>query len=143
MFRRFFDTFHTAWETHPKFKFSKGEGEIKTITDSEGNFYKGQVKDDDIKHGAGVQVTKDGQYIEGHWEDGLLHGRVKIFQPYGDIELFNSEKGKKHGYFLKNSGYGSKEVQEWNQDELVDKYEHRMSLDDLLADTKNEMNTGA
>ena len=139
-----YDTIQTTVETSGKFKYpAANSGEIKEIVDSEGNFYAGEVKEgsESTKHGVGMLISSIGQLTEGTWEDDKLNGKARVIHGYGDIEIFNSEQGKKHGFCLYNESTGSKAVIEYDHDEEVSKFEQRMSMDELLASTKEEMAT--
>ena len=140
-YRRYYDTIHSHWETSGHFKFDKkNEGEIKEFEDEDGHLYIGEVKEgtDTTKHGIGIEIWGTGRFIEGHWEDGTLHGRARVIYSYGDVEEYSLDHGKKHGYRVWTSSDGSKEVQEWNHDTLVGKYEHRLSMSELLAQAEEE-----
>lgn len=55
------------------------------LVNSDGTVYKGQVKNDSIRHGYGVQVWPDGGKYEGYWQDGVAHGRGKFYHIDGDV----------------------------------------------------------
>lgn len=124
------------------FKYDrKNEKDTKIITDDNGHYYKGEVKEDGkTKHGVGIQISTTGTTIQGHWEDGELHGRCRSLYTYGDREDVTMDHGKKHGYRVWHASDGSKTYQEWDQDALVNKFEDRISMEDLLKETEQEFN---
>jgi hypothetical protein len=70
---------------------------IKTITQPNGNFYTGETKNGDIRHGKGTFCFADGKFYEGMWVDGKKCGQGTMKQPDGKIAEGMWANGKQNG----------------------------------------------
>lgn len=143
--RHKYDTIQSHWNQAGAFRFDKkANSEFKKFEDDHGYdsihliyfryLFHGEVKEgtENTKHGVGIELTTTGRFTEGHWEDGKLHGRCRTIYSYGDIEVILMDHGKKHGYRIWHASDGSKEYQEWDNDQCVGKFEKRLSLEELM-----------
>ena len=55
------------------------------LVQDDGAVFRGQVRNDKIRHGYGIQVWPDGKKYEGYWRNGERSGRGRLVYPEGDV----------------------------------------------------------
>ena len=58
--------------------------------------YVGEFKND-LKHGRGLYIWRDGKTYNGEWKNGKMDGKGEFYWPNGSIYRGQYEKDEKHG----------------------------------------------
>ncbi|CDW78710.1 morn domain repeat containing protein [Stylonychia lemnae] len=112
---------HQLAEDKLVFHNRHSQNEIKAFNDNEGNYYQGEVFNNQ-KHGQGKQMFANQSFYEGHWKNDLMDGYGKLVLTTGEIYIGSFVKGKRQGkgkLLIKPSG----EVYEgdWKKDKMTGK----------------------
>jgi hypothetical protein len=76
--------------------FKNGLRDVSGINEFNGYKYNGEWKED-LLHGQGKFIWKDGDVYEGEWKDGKIHGQGK--KTYNNKDVYEGawKDGKRHG----------------------------------------------